>query len=109
MNQENVKQKLLQLEKVDTDFTVTFSDRKSKKVDGLYYPDRREIIIHNQNFVDENQLMYTAIHEYAHHIQFLKPDAPQNTRAHTNDHCYIKPKSLEYIKIIMTQFANLKN
>ncbi|MCL1865092.1 MAG: hypothetical protein FWF73_04700 [Spirochaetes bacterium] len=84
MNQEQVKQKLLQLEKVDVDFTVTFSGKRSKKVDGLYYPDRREMIIHNRNFVDDNQLMYTAIHEYAHHIQFTKSNAPVTTRSHAN-------------------------
>ena len=64
MNQDQVKERLLQLEQVKTDFMVTFSGKNSKKVDGLYYPDKREIIIHNQNFVDDNQLMYTAIHEF---------------------------------------------
>ena len=85
MNQDQVKQKLLQLEKTDVDFTVTFSGKRSKKVDGLYYPDRREMIIHNHNFTDDNQLMYTAIHEYAHHIQFAKSNAPTTTRAHSID------------------------
>ncbi|MCL2154075.1 MAG: hypothetical protein FWH53_00265 [Leptospirales bacterium] len=85
MNQDQVKEKLLQLEKVDVDFTVTFSGKRSRKVDGLYYPDRREMIIHNHNFVDDNQLMYTAIHEYAHHLHFAKPDAPTTNKGHTND------------------------
>jgi excinuclease UvrABC ATPase subunit len=85
MNQDQVKQKLLQLEKSDADFIVTFSGKKSKKVDGLYYPDRREMIIHNHNFVDDNQLMYTAIHEYAHHLQFAKTNAPVSARSHTID------------------------
>ena len=51
MNQDQVKQKLLQLEKVDVDFTVTFSGKRSRKVDGLYYPDRMEMIIHNKNIL----------------------------------------------------------
>ncbi|MCL2154212.1 MAG: hypothetical protein FWH53_00970 [Leptospirales bacterium] len=85
MNQDQVKQKLLQLEKVDVDFTVIFSGKRSKKVDGLYYPDRREMIIHNHNFSDDNQLMYTAIHEYAHHLQFAKSNAPVNARSHSVD------------------------
>jgi len=85
MNQDQVKHKLLQLEKINVDFTVTFSGKRSKKVDGLYYPDRQEMIIHNKNFVDDNQLMYTAIHEYAHHLQFAKSTAPVTPRAHSND------------------------
>lgn len=85
MNQDQVKDRLLRIENTKTDFTVTFSGKTSKKVDGLYYPDRKEIIIHNKNFSDDNQLMYTAIHEYAHHIQFTKTTAPVSTRAHSND------------------------
>jgi len=85
MNQDQVKDRLLRIENTKTDFIVTFSGKASKKVDGLYYPDRREIIIHNRNFTDDNQLMYTAIHEYAHHLQFTKTSVPVTTRAHTND------------------------
>lgn len=73
------------LEQVKTDFIVTFSGKSSKKVDGLYYPDKCEIIIHNANFVDDNQLMYTAIHEFAHHVQFTRTTAPVTARAHSND------------------------
>lgn len=83
MNQEQVKDKLLQVENVKEDFTVTFSGKHSSKVNGLYYPDRKEIILHNKNFTDDNQLMYTAIHEYAHHVHFIKATAPVSTRAHT--------------------------
>ena len=83
MNQEQVKDKLLQIETVREDFTVTFSGKHSNKVNGLYYPDRKEIILHNKNFTEDNQLMYTAIHEYAHHVQFMKATAPVSTRAHT--------------------------
>jgi hypothetical protein len=83
MNQQQVKDKLLQLENVKEDFTVIFSGKRSSKVNGLYYPDRKEIILHNKNFIDDNQLMYTAIHEYAHHVQFMKAIAPVSTRVHT--------------------------
>lgn len=85
MNQDQVKDRLLKLEPVKIDFTVTFSGKNSKKVDGLYYPDRHEIILHNGNFTDDNQLMYTAIHEFAHHLQFTGTSVPVSTRAHSND------------------------
>jgi len=85
MNQDQVKDKLLMLEQVKVDFLVTFSGKSSKKVDGLYYPDKREILIHNENFVDDNQLMYTAIHEFAHHVQFTRTTVPVTPRAHSND------------------------
>lgn len=83
MNQEEVTLRLLKLEDKIEDFTVTFSGKSSKKVDGLYKPDTREIIIHNKNHADDNSLMYTAIHEFAHHIQFINSPAV-SARAHTN-------------------------
>lgn len=59
---------LLQVYDSTLDFTVTQSGKKSKKVNGLYKPDTHEIILHNKNFNSENQLIYTALHEYTHHV-----------------------------------------
>ncbi len=75
---------LLQLNADVDDFTVTFTGKKSKKVDGLYKPGNREIILHNKNFNDDNALIYTAIHEFAHHIQFTGSALPVSSRTHTN-------------------------
>ena len=72
MNQDQVKDKLLLIEDAPLEFSLVFSGKKSKKVNGLYKPDSREIIIHNRNFdssdTGQNLLLYTAIHEYAHHL-----------------------------------------
>ncbi len=84
MNQDQVKEKLLMLDNKVEDFTVILSGKESKKVDGLYYPDSREIIIHNKNFNDDNQLIYTAIHEVAHHLHHTRSPVPVSSRAHTN-------------------------
>jgi len=84
MNQDQVKEKLLQIRKDVEDFKVIFSGKKNKKVDGLYKPETREIILHNHNFKNDNSLIYTAIHEYAHHIQFTTSPVPVSTRAHTS-------------------------
>ncbi len=81
MNQDQVKNKLLQLDGTVEDFTVTFSGKTSKKVDGLYKPEEREIIIHNHNFEGDDPLMYTAIHEFAHHIHFTR-HAATSARSH---------------------------
>jgi hypothetical protein len=62
---------------------VILSGKKSRKVHGLYKPATREIIIHNRNFTNDNELMYTAIHEYAHHIQFTTAATPVSVRTHT--------------------------
>lgn len=67
MNQDQLKEKLLTLAEVP-DFTLVFSGKKSKKVDGLYKPATREIIIHNKNMEGDTDLMYTAIHEFTHHV-----------------------------------------
>ncbi len=84
MNQDQVKEKLLQIEKNVADFKMIFSGKKSKKVDGLYKPENKEIILHNENFKNDNSLMYTAIHEFAHHIQFTTSDVPISAKAHTS-------------------------
>ena len=82
MNQDQVKEKLLAIEDAPLEFSVIFSGKRSKKVNGLYKPDTREILIHNKNFqggsggekaqgataTADNLLIYTAIHEYAHHL-----------------------------------------
>ncbi|MFH0975226.1 MAG: hypothetical protein V1874_05525 [Spirochaetota bacterium] len=77
-------EQLIELDSEADDFVLTFTGKKSKKVDGLYKPESREILIHNKNFADDNALMYTAIHEFAHHIQFSRSSAPISVRAHTN-------------------------
>ena len=83
MNQNEVKEKLLSIEDAPLDFTVIFSGKKSKRVNGLYKPDTREIIIHNKNFTEDNLLVYTAIHEYAHHMHACARGGHLSPRAHT--------------------------
>ena len=82
MNQDQVKQKLLGLRGDVPEFTVVFSGKASKKVNGLYHPDTHEIIIHNKNFEDDNALIYTAIHEFAHHVH-RGQGGPVSNRSHT--------------------------
>jgi hypothetical protein len=82
MNQEEVKQKLLKLHTCAEDFTVVFSGRKNKKVNGLYKFGNKEILIHNLNFTVDDTLMYTAIHELAHHLMYTERGL-QGSRAHT--------------------------
>lgn len=78
-----IKELLLKLQNTDLDFTVTMTGKKSKKVNGLYKPDTREILLHNKNFDDDNQLIYTAIHEYAHHLQCERDGGLHSPRSHT--------------------------
>lgn len=83
MNQDQVKDKLLQIDDQVEDFTLIFSGKTSTRVDGLYHPEKQEIIIHNRNFDNDNNLMYTAIHEFAHHVQFTRHKDEVTSRAHT--------------------------
>src|SRR5208337_4820417 len=83
MNNDQIKATLQALQSTEQDFTVILSGKKSRKVHGLYKPDSREIIIHNRNFTNDNELMYTAIHEYAHHLHFTSSAAPLSVRTHT--------------------------
>ncbi len=83
MNQEQVKEILLQLRDDIEEFSLIFSGKSSKKVNGLYYPDTREIIIHNKNLESDVLLLYTAIHEFAHHVHITESPVPVGPRAHT--------------------------
>jgi len=89
MNQETVKKKLLSIEDTPLEFTLIFSGKKSKKVNGLYKPSTREIIIHNRNFqsddTGQNLLLYTAIHEYAHHLHACSRGGTLSPRAHNSE------------------------
>jgi hypothetical protein len=96
MNQDQVKEKLLAIEDAPLDFTVIFSGKRSKKVNGLYKSDTREIIIHNRNFSNaDNLLIYTAIHEYAHHLHACAKGGKLSPRAHTAEFWAILHRLLE--------------
>lgn len=68
MDNEKIKEMLLDIAPTDLDFTVTQSGKESCRVNGLYKPDTHEIIIHNKNFKTDAELVYTSIHEYTHHL-----------------------------------------
>ena len=82
MNQEQVKEILLQIEESGLEFSVTFTGKASKKVNGLYKSDTHEILLHNKNFSVDNELLYTAIHEYTHH-RLCELDGTRSGRVHT--------------------------
>ncbi|MDR2177720.1 MAG: hypothetical protein LBP20_06735 [Treponema sp.] len=85
INQDQVKEKLLAIEDAPLEFALIFSGKQSRKVNGLYKPESREIIIHNRNFSDDNLLLYTAIHEYAHHLHACRRGGSLSSRAHSTE------------------------
>ena len=95
MNQDKLKEKLLAIEDAPLDFSVIFSGKRSKKVNGLYKPETREIIIHNKNFDNDNLMIYTAIHEYAHHLHACAKGGHLSPRAHTAEFWAILHSLLE--------------
>ena len=95
MNQDQVKEELLRLEDDVEEFFLIFSGKRSKKANGLYHPDTREIILHNKNFESDTALMYTAIHEFAHHIHFTTAAVPVGPRAHTVEYRSILHRLLD--------------
>jgi len=82
VNNDQVKALLLQVRPCSTEFSVVMSGKKSDKVDGLYKPAEREIIIHNRNFETEDELVYTALHEYAHHLHAESRGGDLSPRCH---------------------------
>ena len=68
MDNAKIKELLLDIQDTKLDFTVIQSGKESRRVNGLYKPDTHEIILHNKNFKTDNEMIYTAVHEYAHHL-----------------------------------------
>jgi len=73
MTQEQARERLLRLHGCKEDFTLEYSGKKNRRVNGQYFLDSKRIVINNRNFEDsdagDNLLFYTAMHELAHHIQ----------------------------------------
>jgi len=84
MNQDQTKEFLLRLEPQAPDFQLVFTGKSSRKVNGLYKPETREILLHNKNFNSDEELVYTAIHEFAHHLHFCSSARPTAVRSHTS-------------------------
>ncbi|MDE5898694.1 MAG: hypothetical protein K2H09_05455 [Treponemataceae bacterium] len=89
MENARIKEILLDIAPTELDFTVVQTGKESKRVNGLYAPDTHEILLHNKNFKTDNQLVYTAVHEYAHHLNAEElirttgnPSAPYNSKVH---------------------------
>jgi Zn-dependent peptidase ImmA (M78 family) len=82
MNQDEVKKALLQVHGCTVEFTLVFSGKKSKRKNGFYIPATREIIIHNLNFDNDSSMMFTAIHEMAHHILYTEIGGGKINRGH---------------------------
>ena len=74
--------KLTRLYDCKEDFTVTMSGKVSNRINGLYKPATHEIILNNKNFKNTNQLMYTAIHEFTHHVLTAEKGV-KTTKAHS--------------------------
>jgi hypothetical protein len=82
LTNETIKESLLKLYPCKEDFTVVMSGKMSKKVNGLYVPETHEILLHNKNFTTDNALMYTAIHEFTHHV-LLTEKGVKTTKCHS--------------------------
>ena len=91
MDNEKIKEILLDVQDSSLEFSVIMTGKESRRVNGLYKPETREILLHNKNFKTENELIYTAVHEYTHHIINEEQIAanggrepPHQARSHTN-------------------------
>ncbi len=91
MDNESIKNMLLDIQSTELEFSVVMTGKESNRVNGLYKPETREILLHNKNFKTDNELIYTAIHEYTHHIINEEQIAlsggrnpPMKARSHTN-------------------------
>lgn len=85
MTQEQLAITLRTIEDCPVDFSVVFSGKKSRRINGTYKPETREIRINEHNFESDNLLLYTAIHEYAHHIHSVENGNAAPVRHHNSE------------------------
>lgn len=90
MDNQKIKEILLDIEETQIEFEVIQTGKESKRVNGFYKPDTHEIFIHNLNLKTDNQLIYTAIHEYTHHLVTetklaADPTYVCNSKVHTQE------------------------
>lgn len=83
MTNQKIKEYLLKLHECKTDFSVTMTGKVSNRVNGFYKPSTCEIFLHNKNFKTDNELIYTAVHEFVHHIIDTEQHE-KSTRCHSN-------------------------
>lgn len=90
MTNERIKEILLDIESSEIDFSVIQTGKESKRVNGFYKPGTHEIYLHNLNLKTDNQLVYTAVHEYTHHLvtiekQSFDPSYGSACKVHTQE------------------------
>lgn len=90
MTNDRIKEILLDIDQPGLDFSVIQTGKESKRVNGFYQPDTHEIFLHNLNFKSDNMLVYTAVHEFTHHVitarkQEVDPTYVCNSRCHTQE------------------------
>ena len=90
MDNQKIKEMLLDIAETQIEFEVIQTGKESKRVNGFYKPDTHEIFLHNQNFKSDNMLVYTAVHEYTHHLiteakLALDPTYVCNSKVHTQE------------------------
>lgn len=90
MTNERIKEILLDIQPSEIDFTVIQTGKESKRVNGFYQPDTHEIFIHNLNLKSDNMLIYTAVHEYTHHLVTIEkqendPSYGKACKVHTQE------------------------
>ena len=90
MDNQKIKDMLLDIAESGIEFSVIQTGKESKRVNGFYKPDTHEIFLHNLNFKSDNMLVYTAVHEYTHHLitESKLEDDPTyvcNSKVHTQE------------------------
>lgn len=90
MDNQKIKEMLLDIAETQIEFSVIQTGKESKRVNGFYKPDTHEIFLHNLNFKSDNMLVYTAVHEYTHHLiteRKLEDDPTYvcNSKVHTQE------------------------
>ncbi|MBE3065155.1 MAG: hypothetical protein IMZ69_09085 [Spirochaetes bacterium] len=80
MTEAQIKTLLCAIRKPPRDFEVTLTHRANKRINGTYYMDRALIKINDRNFTRDSVMLFTAIHEYAHHLQYCAREKTSHNR-----------------------------
>jgi|GEM_PF-5314857 len=68
IDEQGIKDILLSIKSTKEDFYIVIKNKSNVHCDGAYYRGTKRITLYLPNHNSINRLIYTAIHEYTHHL-----------------------------------------
>ena len=65
-----------------TEYTIVFIEKGILALKSYYIPETKQIVVHDKEFKSDNEMIYAAFHELAHHIDYAEHRELSKRNAH---------------------------